>query len=237
MTTPLLRLPEIAASQSQKHVTHNEALGVLDALVQLTVLSQSLTNAPASPADGDRYLVPAGATGTFAGKDGTIASHRDGVWSFFAPGAGWRAYVVDEGGFAVFNGTAWTGPGSGVLASTFSGAETRMVTVEEELDLSGASVASSLVIPDRAVVFGVSTRTTETVTGVLHYHCGIAGEPEKFGGYLGIAEGATNAGVIGPQAFYADTPIVITAHGGTEAFTGGKVRVALHYLLAVVPVD
>ena len=35
-------------------------------------------------------------------------------------------------------------------------------------------------------------------------------------------------GVIGPQAFYADTPIVLTARGGS--FTGGSVRIAIHYL-------
>ncbi|MBD8875446.1 DUF2793 domain-containing protein [Roseibium polysiphoniae] len=235
MTTPLLGLPEIAASQSQKHVTHNEALGVLDALVQLSVLSQSQPSAPGSPADGDRYIVPTEATGDFAGQDGAIASHREGTWSFFAPQAGWRAYVADEGGCAVFNGTSWTGPGVVTLASTLNGAESRIVTVEEELILSGASVASSVVIPDRAIVFCVSTRTTEEVTGVWNYHCGIAGEAEKFGGFLGIAAGSTNAGVIGPQAFYADTPVVLTANGDTGAFTGGKVRVALHYLLPIAP--
>jgi hypothetical protein len=37
MTTPKLKLPELTASQSQKHVTHNEALFFLDTLVQLPV--------------------------------------------------------------------------------------------------------------------------------------------------------------------------------------------------------
>ncbi|MCJ2115070.1 DUF2793 domain-containing protein, partial [Methylobacterium sp. J-001] len=36
--TPRLGLTLIAASQAQKHVTHNEALGLLDALVQLACL-------------------------------------------------------------------------------------------------------------------------------------------------------------------------------------------------------
>lgn len=35
--TQRLQLPYIAASQAQKHVTHNEALVLLDALVQLAV--------------------------------------------------------------------------------------------------------------------------------------------------------------------------------------------------------
>ncbi|MBO6758780.1 MAG: hypothetical protein JJ902_20795 [Roseibium sp.] len=93
------------------------------------------------------------------------------------------------------------------LSKSPSGAESRIATVAEELALSGASVASSIVIPDRAIVFGVSTRTTTAITGAASYDCGISGEPSKFDGSLGIAEASTNAGVIGPQAFYADTAV------------------------------
>ena len=69
--------------------------------------------------------------------------------------------------------------------------------------------------------------------GATSYDCGIAGEPAKFGGSLGVASGSTNVGVIGPQAFYAPTPIVLTANGGN--FTGGDVRIAIQYLLPTAP--
>jgi len=52
-TTHLL-LPYILAAQAQKHVTHNEALRLLDGLVHLSVLDRDLTAPPGSPADGDR---------------------------------------------------------------------------------------------------------------------------------------------------------------------------------------
>jgi len=39
--------------------------------------------------------------------------------------------------------------------------------------------------------------------------------------------------VIGPQAFYAPTPIMLTANGGS--FTGGDVRIAIQYLLPTAP--
>lgn len=235
MTTPNLNLPEIAASQSQKHITHNEALAVLDAVVNLSVVSRGKANPPQVPANGARYLVPAQSTGDFAGHEGKLASFRDGAWVFISPGTGWRAYIEDEGAFSVFNGTDWTPPGVSVVSATPSGAQSQIVTAEELLTLNGASVQSTIQIPNRAIVFGVSTRTVEAVTGVWQYHCGINGEPEKFGGYLGIAQGSTNAGVIGPQAFYNDTPLLISAHGDTGAFTGGKVRIAAHYFLPVVP--
>ena len=65
--TTLLLLPYILAAQSQKHVTHNDALRILDGLVQLSVLDRDLTAPPGSPADGDRFLVASGATGDWAG--------------------------------------------------------------------------------------------------------------------------------------------------------------------------
>ncbi len=109
-----------------------------------------------------------------------------------------------------------------------------MVVVEELLSgLSGASATSTFAIPNRAIVLGVSTRTVTAITGASSYDCGIGGETAKFGGSLGIAAGSTNVGVIGPQAFYAATPIVLTAQGGN--FTGGAVRIAVHYLLPIAP--
>lgn len=60
-------------------------------------------------------------------------------------------------------------------------------------------------------MLGVSTRTVTAVTGPTSYDYGVAGEPAKFGGSLGVAAGSTNFGVIGPQAFYAPTPISASA--------------------------
>jgi hypothetical protein len=45
----------------------------LGAVVGLSVKDRDLTTPPASPANGDRYLVPAAATGVWAGKTNQIA--------------------------------------------------------------------------------------------------------------------------------------------------------------------
>jgi len=106
--TPRLGLPLIAASQAQKHVTHNEALGLLDALVQLACLDKDLTAPPQNPADGDRYLVVASNPGgAWAGLAGQVVRYSDGVWIGAVPRAGWFAYVIDEADLYVFDGTAW----------------------------------------------------------------------------------------------------------------------------------
>jgi len=102
-----LGLPYIAAAQAQKHVTHNEALRILDALVMLSVKDRDASSPPPSPADGDRYLVPPSAGGAFAGKDDQIAHFRDGAWDFLTPQAGWISYVEDEDVTLLFDGTGW----------------------------------------------------------------------------------------------------------------------------------
>ncbi len=107
MPTPNLGLPQLAADQAQKHVTVNEALLGLDALVQLAVLDRDLATPPGSPAQGARYLVAASPTGAWAGHADHIAAWLDGAWRFFIPGAGWLAWVADEAALLAWNGSAW----------------------------------------------------------------------------------------------------------------------------------
>jgi len=106
-TTPNLKMPNIEAAQAQKHVTHNEALRVLDAIVHLGVIDRDLTAAPGLPANGDRYIVDASATGTWAGKDQQIAAWQDNAWSYYVPQEGWLAWVADEDKLLAWDGTAW----------------------------------------------------------------------------------------------------------------------------------
>ena len=102
-----LALPFIDAAQSQKHVTHNEALVALDALVHLSVKSRTTSAPPDTPAEGDRYLVPAGATGAFAGHVDAVAAFDNGGWAWLQPKVGWRAYVESESLFLIFDGAVW----------------------------------------------------------------------------------------------------------------------------------
>jgi hypothetical protein len=106
-TTANLALPYILAAQAQKHVTHNEALRLLDGLVQLSVFDRDLTAPPSSPADGDRYIVGSGATGDWTGWDGDVALRVDGAWFRLRPQTGWRAWVESEQALSVYDGSAW----------------------------------------------------------------------------------------------------------------------------------
>ena len=94
-SSPVLALPLIQPAQAQKHVTHNEALRILDAVTQLTVLSHDRSTPPDSPAVGERHIVGPAATGAWAGQDASVALFDGNGWQFFAPGAGWRADLAD----------------------------------------------------------------------------------------------------------------------------------------------
>jgi hypothetical protein len=228
--TPRLSLPVIEAAQAQKHVTHNEALVLLDALVQLTVESRTLTAPPGSPAQGACYIPATGATGAWSGWAGQIAVY-DGGWFCIVPRSGLKAWVKAERLTVTYEDGAWRDG----IALTAHGGRVTLRAKEEELTLTGAYVetADAAFIPDRAIVLGVSSRTTLAVTGATSYGVGIASDTSKFGNLLGIALNSTNIGVIGPTGFYADSKVRVTANGAN--FTAGKVRLVVYFLEMSAP--
>jgi hypothetical protein len=105
--TDHLGLPFIEAGQAQKHVTHNEALRLLDVAVQLAVTSVS-SSPPGSPAAGERRIVGASPAGAFSGHADEVAAYQDGAWVFAAPKPGWRAWNIAEETLLVWNVAEWT---------------------------------------------------------------------------------------------------------------------------------
>lgn len=106
-TTPALTLPYLQSNQAQKHVTLNAALSRLDALVQLVAASRSLTDPPASPAEGEVWIAGPEATGAWQGHAGKIAVWRDGGWHFVGARPGWLAFVLDEAALLVWREGSW----------------------------------------------------------------------------------------------------------------------------------
>lgn len=112
-----LNLPYLLPNQAQKHVTMNESLRRLDAIVQLSVISTSQTSPPDDPSDGDRYLVAEAATGDWAGSDGQIASFQDGTWAFYPPQTGWVSWDEATSELLAFDGSSWIAAGGSGAAS------------------------------------------------------------------------------------------------------------------------
>lgn len=168
--TPNLKLPYILPSQAQKHVTHNEALRLLDAVVHLSVRSRSRTDAPETPAGGDRYLVAAPALGNWAGKEGMIASFIDGGWLFVAPAVGWQVYVEDEAQLLVFDGALWKGVSSvpynlslSMLGVQATADAVNRLAVSSDASLFNNAGAGHLVKVNKQAMRAFSTRRTGPV--------------------------------------------------------------------------
>jgi len=85
---------------------------------QASIKDQNLTAPPASPAEGDRYIVPASATGAWSGKTNQIAEYQSGAWVYYVPVVGWTAYVDDEQKVYSWNGTAWVRTGGALQTIT-----------------------------------------------------------------------------------------------------------------------
>lgn len=103
----ILKLPNIMPSQAQKHVTHNEAIRQLDALIQLSVVSMQISDPPSEPAAGSRYIIGEGASGDWAGLEGQVAAYLDGFWTVFEPLDGWLAFVQYQNAVVVRTSETW----------------------------------------------------------------------------------------------------------------------------------
>ena len=104
-----LGLPLLKPSQAQKHVTHNEALQLLDALVQAVVEETGAETPPFAPVDGQVFALGANPTGDWAGESGNLALRVVGAWLFLTPRAGWRVWDRASGVYKVHDGAGWVG--------------------------------------------------------------------------------------------------------------------------------
>lgn len=104
-----LALPYLAAGQMQKHVTLNEALTRLDAVVQTVVVSRTTTAQPGAPADGGLWILPSGVTGAdwSTRSAGALMRAEGGGWTVVETGDGLIALVEDADEVVVRHGGAW----------------------------------------------------------------------------------------------------------------------------------
>ncbi|MBX6329378.1 MAG: DUF2793 domain-containing protein [Pseudolabrys sp.] len=152
MPTPRLALPYIVQGQAQKEVTHNDALVRLDALVDLYILDRDLSAPPASPSDGDAYIVGASPSGAWAGQAGNIAYVIDGAWRFYVPVKGLVAYIADEQKMLVFTASGWVDLVSVLSLQNLSGLGI----------LTSADTTNRLAVKSDAVLFSHDDATPGT---------------------------------------------------------------------------
>lgn len=108
-----LALTYLAAGQMQKHVTLNETLTRLDALIQTAVVSRTTTDEPDDPDDGALWILPTGASGADWGTRpaGALMRAEGSGWSVVEAADGLVALVLDAGELAIRHDGDWVALG------------------------------------------------------------------------------------------------------------------------------
>ncbi len=233
--TSKMRLPLLSAAQAQKHVTVNEALARLDAITAAHLESTEHSAPPPTPEEGDAYAVSAPGDAAWSGRDGQVAFFINGGWDFFSPPTGYAAWVADRAERMIFDGMSWRpapiGPvvfGSGTIGA--------LATADEPI-LPGFGFLTTLTIPDRAIVLGVTARVMDDMSGpgLTGWRIGVDDAADRYGNGIGLVTGSSLVGVTSaPVSYYAATPLRIEPQGG-GAFVGGTVRISVHYLELTPP--
>lgn len=147
--TPRLALPFLSPGQAQKELFHNEALQILDAVVAAAVEQAPLSSPPPAPAPGACYIVAAGATGEWAGRDLCLAEFTSGGWRYVRPIEGMTVYVRSAGVWAVFISGAWE---IGALRGSSVVIDGQRVIGSREGAISGASGGTTIDTQARATI-------------------------------------------------------------------------------------
>lgn len=166
-TTAQLALTKLVEGQASAEVTINDALNKLDATIQLSVKDRDLTTPPGSPAEGDRYIVAASATGAWSGEDGNIAVYLTG-WVFIDAKEGFKAWVEDENRFVLYDGSNWVIRTTAEISADASGTQAGGTPITAELNLlstvGGSTYSVTLpvaVAGDHVVIYNNSGTTAQ----------------------------------------------------------------------------
>ena len=120
-TEPITGLTYQEAGSLQTDALQNAELNFYGAWLQCVVQSVGDTAPPATPANGDCYIVGTSATGAWAGHDKELAVYRDG-WQFYAPKEGVAAKDLATGDDYEYVSAAWTVKAGGGAVSSVNGA-------------------------------------------------------------------------------------------------------------------
>lgn len=106
--SPRLGLPFLLPAQAQKELFHNEALLIIDSMLHAAVEGTAAVTPPASPAEGQSWIVAPGGTGGWTGHDHALATWTSGGWRFAAPVPGMTVWNKATSHWLHWNGASWS---------------------------------------------------------------------------------------------------------------------------------
>jgi hypothetical protein len=106
--SPRFGLPFILPGQAQKELFHNEALVVVDAILQPAVEEGPRAAPPAAFEPGQCWIVGSAPAGAWSGRAGALAIATEGGWRFVAPVAGMSVWDKAANFSRQWDGAAWS---------------------------------------------------------------------------------------------------------------------------------
>jgi hypothetical protein len=104
--SPKIEFPLLTEGQALAHITINQALIIIDAMVQASFIEIGLNTPPATPALGDTYVVGGTPTGDWTGKANKIAIWYGG-WYFVTRRDGFTGFDQTNGYMVSYYGGTW----------------------------------------------------------------------------------------------------------------------------------
>lgn len=90
-SSPRFALPLLYPGQAQKEAWVNEALARVDGLLHCSIEGER-PDPPASPVEGETWIIASGASGVWTGKAGMLGTRQSGNWLFIEPRDGMLVY-------------------------------------------------------------------------------------------------------------------------------------------------
>ena len=174
--SPNLALPYIAANQAQKHVPHNDAVAMIDGILQLSIVSRGLNAPPVSSVDGNRFLIGNAPTAEWLGQGGSIAFRNAGLWQFLIPRKGWALWVEAESVFLIYDGVNWVAPPVPQIMQNMT-----LLGVNASADATNKLAVSSSAVLFNNIGNGIQLKFNKnavTDTASLLYQTGFSGRAE-----------------------------------------------------------
>ncbi|WP_342269473.1 DUF2793 domain-containing protein [Rickettsia endosymbiont of Orchestes rusci] len=239
--TNRLKLPLIHNGQAQKEITHNEALNMLDILVNSVIQEVNITSPPESPRPGQLYIVGLEPTGEFKNQSNKIAQRLDNSWRFVIPHKWLEVTHNKDGTKYRFTGKNWEQIDVSALSVTpvqvqndylikkDSGEYLQVMHLEEDVKLSEEFTDTTIKIPHHTYVIAVNIRVLEEIQGCSSFSVGVAEDTKRYGNALTITKDTTNIGLTNhPLTYWHDTPIRLTADNNN--FISGLVKITVQLL-------
>lgn len=202
MSTPNRGIPYIPEGALDPAAASNDALDIIDALLQTAVISMSLTEPPSSPNDGDMYIPAATATGSWEGLEGYVVRYRaeGNFWQAFTPGVNVVLVLnLEDGGLYRYDSEDSPPSWGPAIAGTAVDPTLRFLTFVDEASLPNS----------RRLVAGTNVTFDTTVAGELKINAASGG---------GGGGGAAGFHMVVEQAQLTFHDTEVDDFGGEEIF-------------------